>query len=114
MKPKLLLVAVVVLAALGLGSVIAWGAAARSQPAPAVWTHGAAKSPVEHGFDMGAMHRGLDQADLDRMVKACDKVMKNGGMSQDADGHMDEPMDRGMMDDDADMMEGGMMGGGMG
>ena len=102
MKTKLLLVGAAVVAVLGAGSAIAWGAS--SQPGPAVWSHDVVTGATQPGPGMTAMHRGLDQADLDEMGKACQKEMKNGGMTEG---------DAGMMGDDGGMMgdDGGMMGG---
>jgi hypothetical protein len=109
MKLKLLLAAAAVVVTLGVGSMIAWGAS--SQSAPAVWAHGTAKGTMESAAGMRAMHAGLDKADRDRMVKACQKLMKDSGMPKGMtdDDMMDaDMMDGDMMDEDADMMGGDM------
>lgn len=107
MRPKLLLVGAAVVAILGVGAAISWGAP--SEFAPEVWSHDVVMGPAQPAAGMRAMRHPIDSAPIDsagvdRMVEICEKAMQRM--------HDDMMDDTGMMDDDADMMDGGMMGSG--
>ena len=85
MTPRRILIGAAAAFTLGVGTAVAWGAVGASpQTGPTNPPYAASRNPVEHPDAMAAMHRGLDRTDLDAMVKACAKLMKNGGM-MDAD-----------------------------
>lgn len=91
MKTKLLLAGAATVAVLGAGAAISWAASSPSMP--------------DRAPGAAAMHRAMEQADLERMADICEQAMEKMHDGMTGDGMTAEGMtDEGMMG------SGGMMG----